>query len=368
MSAPNPAQRLVAVLVCLLVLCGSISVALCTDAMPTGYLTELYVGSNASPTSAGSGTAVFGSWAAVGASDSDDGATYATGSVLIYKQTVPGSWEYSASLALPSSIGKYSYCGTSVSMYQDWLAVGCPGNNEVLIYQLNTDDNEWQHYDTKTAVVAESFGYSVSMHSGLLAVGAPCLETQTDQGRVLVFRKNTSDVWKSETAWIPGIALDYVNCGKQVDTDGTNIAAYCNGEVPGIAVLDYDTLWGPFTWITDLDIPSVPSVSLSGDTIAVGENAYQVAGADFSEGRVQIYRQSETGGDFKFVQTLTDGRGVVASSFGYSVAVRGDLLVVSAPSSYGYTPTGEYSLGEGPGVVTVYEQEVDGSTQTWVQV
>jgi hypothetical protein len=130
----------------------------------------------------GSAVAIYGDYCVVGVSQKLVGANYSQGKVYVYKRNGT-AWNLEAGLT--ASDGATSdYFGYSVditinSANLPVLAVGAPGaavKGQVYTYTRNNATNTWNYLQTLSPadlVNGNQFGLSVSMHQDYLAVGAP---------------------------------------------------------------------------------------------------------------------------------------------------------------------------------------------------
>ena len=88
------------------------------------------------------------------------------------------------------------------------------------------------------------------------------------------------------------------------------------------------------------------AVAVDGNTLAVG-SSHATVGSERDQGAVYVYVRS--GGEWTLQSKLTAGDGAADDRFGYAVALRGDLLVASAPyhdrehgAVYAFRRTGSY--------------------------
>ena len=186
------------------------------------------------------------------------------------------------------------FLGDSVSLSGDTLAVGVPyddvganadqGSVRVFVRGGST----WSLQATLTATdgaASDRFGNSVSLSGDTLAVGVAYddVGANTDQGSVRVFVR-------SGTTWVAQATLT-ASDGAAYDSFGS-------------------------------------SVSLSGDTLAVGVQ-YDDIGAISSQGSVRVF--GRIGTSWVAQATLTVADGAMSDSFGFLVSLSGDTLVAGLP-------------------------------------
>jgi hypothetical protein len=174
------------------------------------------------------------------------------------------------------------------------------------------------------------FGYSVATSGNTVVVGAPYDDDNgSDSGSVYIYRFNG-------TGWVETKLL--ASDGKNADLFGHSVSVSGDTVVVG-AIFGEDNYAGSVyvysfngtNWIeTKLDSGDLKyaqygySVSISGDTIVVGE-PYSFAGY----GRAHIYRFNDNA--WSLTQSIGGSGNGVGAHFGFSVSVDGDTIVVGVP-------------------------------------
>jgi hypothetical protein len=188
----------------------------------------------------------------------------------------------------------------------------------------------------------ESFGYSISLSGDTLAVGAPfdTVGVNTSQGSVRVFVRSGSSWVLQQTitaadgaagdnfGWSVSLSGDTLAVGVWRDTVGANAA---QGSVR--VFTRSGTTWSAQQTLTASDGAADDnfgwSVSLSGEVLAVGVVSDTV-GSVVSQGSVRIYTRAESA--WSFQQTLTASDGASLDNFGWSVSLSGDTVAVGVPN------------------------------------
>lgn len=191
----------------------------------------------------------------------------------------------------------YNYSGNSVSISGNYAIVGARYNDvgantaqgSASIYQYI--GNAWilmQKITDPTGAANDYFGWSVSISGNNAIVGAPHddVGANTDQGSVSVYHYNGS-------AWVL----------IQKITDATGAA---------------DDRFGY-------------SVTISGNYVIVGA-PFDNVGANADQGSVSIYQYDGT--NWILMQKLTDPSGMSGDSFGTSVSISGNYVIVGAGNDY----------------------------------
>ncbi len=306
------------------------------------------------------GTAVSacGDYVIVGAGDE----TKAT-NVYIYHRTGAG-WEEEAKLLTPAQTTNTGKFGHSVAMGEDYAVVGAPyeyqGAGRVYVYQRSgTNWNPAATFIPPKLVpeppVLPYFGQAVAAHSDLIAIGAP-LGTEALPGSVFLYRRKAG-VWQFEDQLSTTNGSMMFRCGWDVacgwdaavgmDTVAILAQVVQSADVTGRGVVIWQksvSKWSPFAYLIHSQRYYAENARLALTTNAVilgdpgATNASgEVTGAAFlfnapAQGwGIDQVRLHE---DAKFVGVPTS---LGLSGFGTSVAIDGDVAVVGAPESYGYT-------------------------------
>ena len=270
------------------------------------------------------------------------------GSVRVFVRSGT-SWSLQATLT--ASDGAVSdYFGFSVSLSGDTLAVGVPNDDvganvdQGSVRVFVRSGTSWSLQATLTASDGASgdfFGNSVSLSGDTLAVGVRVddLGANVNQGSVRVFvRSGTS--WSAQATLIAvdGAASDYF--GFSVSLSGDTLAvgvpydsvgAISQGSVR--VFVRSGTTWSALATLTASDGAVSDnfgtSISLSGDTLAVGVS-WDDVGANVDQGSVRVFVRSGT--SWSAQATLTASDGVANDQFGHSISLSGDTLAVGVPN------------------------------------
>jgi hypothetical protein len=173
------------------------------------------------------------------------------------------------------------------------------------------------------------FAYSVSIDNGTAAIGAP--DRNNNQGAVYVYDINEPNGWDYVITLLPPDLNDTDQFGWSVCIDSNRIVVGVNAEGANeVYVFDYNGT----EWNTDPKVLAVvsadayfgKSVSIDGNTIVVGA----MGNAQTQTGAAYVFDYNGT--EWNYEQELTDPCGADGDSFGCSVAVDGDVIVVGAES------------------------------------
>ncbi|GAB6038496.1 hypothetical protein JCM15519_30550 [Fundidesulfovibrio butyratiphilus] len=285
----------------------------------------------------GFGVAIDGDTIVVGARGHDSGAVY-----IYYNDG--SSWTFQAELT-PTDGGSYDYFGQKVAIDGDTVVVGSPGHNAYTgaAYVYTRSATTWtleQELTASDGVRAERFGTSVDIDGDTIIVGAYYHKVGDNigQGAAYVFVRSAS-TW-TETAELTasdGRARDYFGASVAIDGDTIVVGAYQH------AVDDHTTQGAAYvfvgsgsTWTQQAKLLSDDGasadnfgigVAIDGDTVVVGAYHHNVGDAS-NQGEAYVYtRTSET---WSQQAKLTASDGKADASFGYSVAIDGEYVMVGA--------------------------------------
>lgn len=212
------------------------------------------------------------------------------------------------------------------------------------------------------------WGYrSLAIQGDTIAVGSPCYDGPggTDQGAVHILVRTTGQ-WQEQATLTAADPRNWAAFGLCLALDGDTLAVTsCGDEMPEDAGAVYvfvrnGTAWAQQAKLTASDAQAYDhfgqSVDVQSDTIIVGASGrWGEAPAGRSQGRAHVYERS--GATWTETQILTASDGQEGDNFGYSLAVSGDRLAVSAA----HRPGAGYSYY---GAVYVFARSAGAWTQT----
>jgi len=279
---------------------------------------------------------------------------------------------------------KKDFFGIHMAAYRNSLAVGAYGKHErtgaVYVYQQDMIQKEWKLDAKITAsdgIEKDRFGWSVAISADMLVIGAYYANTQ--QGSVYIFLRNSVERWYQSQKLVAsdGEAYDYFgqtvaifentilvgtrgaglyffgrkSTGfweefqtKEVGREGDD---YFGGQiavseefVATAGLIDNKVLVyiysqsaeGRLELVHELSTiysglrGSIPRVSLSNDTIVVG-TYLDSNDKDEETGAVHIFKKGD-GSTWKYTQKLLASDGQTGDSFGWSIVLSGDTLIV----------------------------------------
>ena len=273
--------------------------------------------------------------------------------------------------------------GCSVSISGDTVVAGAKGylNNNGRAYifyrdQGGTDNwGEVKHVSPDEGFGDDYFGCSVSISGDTLVVGAyGDSYNGINAGSAYVFDRNEGgpDNWGQVKLIRPidGDGADRFGSAVSISGDTVVVGARYdedNGSYSGSAYIfhrnkDGTNNWGQVKKITASDGASYDSfgysVSISGDTTVVGAAGDDDNGA--SSGSAYIFYRNQGGTDnWGEVQKITASDGAESDSFGLSVFISGDSLVVGA--------IGDDDNGSHSGSVYLFARD-QGGADNWGEV
>ncbi len=325
-----------------------------------GYLLIRQAGFDESKLTAFDGTAndwfgrpvaISGDTVVVGAERDDDKGSN-SGSAYIYKRIASGKWVLAKKI-LASDGAANDWFGRSVAISGDTVVVGAEGNDvkgndsgSIYIFDRNEDGSD--NWGEVTRIVAsdgaalEGFGRSVAISGDTVVVGA---EFDDDNGsssgsayiyeyehggaigkwvlvkKILAFGGAANDNFGSSVA----ISGDTVVVGAQFNDSGSAYIFDRNEGRPNN--------WGEVTKILASDGAAGDrfgrSVAISGDTVVVG--AYLDDDKGSNSGSAYIYDRNNGGPhNWGEVEKILASDGAAGDSFGLSVAISGDIVIIGA--------------------------------------
>ena len=253
----------------------------------------------------GFSVALSGDTLAVGAvgKNSIDNIKPDIGAVYVFTRDIDGNWTQQA-LLRASNAEVNDQFGFSISLSNDTLAVGAVGKDidAGAVYVFTRDNaGDWRQQDFISAFNAEDndqFGFSISLSSDTLAVGA--VGKNIDAGAVYVFSRDNVGDWRqqdfisatnAEAGDLFGGAVALAGDTLAVGAVGKNSIDNIKPDIGAVYVFirDNEGEWGQQDFIRasnaeDNDQFGFP-VSLSGDTLAVG-----AVGKNIDAGAVYVFQ------------------------------------------------------------------------------
>jgi hypothetical protein len=321
-----------------------------------GQVAKLTASDGASYHQFGRSASISGDTVVVGAYGDDDNGSR-SGSAYVFDRNHE-AWGQVTKLTA-SDGASYHQFGSSVSISGNTVVVGANGDDDNgsqsgSAYVFGRDQgggDAWGQVAKLTAsdgASSDVFGSSVSICGDTVVVGAYLDDDNgADSGSAYVFGRDLggTDAWGQVAKQPAPLALTARGdlFGSSVAADGDTVVVGANGDDDngsdsGSAYVfsrdqDGADAWGQVAKLTAADGTSYDyfgiSVSISGDTVVVG--AYQDDDNGSNSGSAYIFVRDQGGADaWGQVAKLTASDGASSESFGYSVSISGDTVVVGA--------------------------------------
>ena len=306
----------------------------------------------------GKAVALSGDWAALGVENADDQGANA-GAVYMFQRT-GASWTQKIKLTADDGAAD-AHFGAAVALDGQTLVVGAPGAGSPdatgVTYVFELDAGVWTQHDRLLAdggAAGDSFGAAVSISGDELAVGAPDAGAMT--GAVYLFKRNASNTWAADGNFVPGdnatrfgFSLAINDKTLAIGTPGDDDLGSFSGSV--FVVTKSGTTWASDRKLTASDGSDNDSfgysVALSGNVLAVGATLRNKTGA------VYVY----DGPDYADEAELTADDGAASDNFGQSVAASTDWIAVGSPSDDDLgTSSGSFYVFARPGAGAGFSQ------------
>ncbi|MCB9839065.1 MAG: hypothetical protein H6813_06975 [Phycisphaeraceae bacterium] len=302
----------------------------------------------------------------VGAPEHDQGGVFAGGAAYFFGQNLGGvdNWGFALKRNefVPGSADRFGY---RIGMTASHACVGVWGDDDnglsagaAYVYERNLGGiGAWglrKKLLASDGVSQDNFGWSVEMDDDVAIVGARI--KNNSQGAAYIYKRNTggADNWGQAAKLVAPDAVDFSFFGESVSIDGNYAAVgafqdpelgddagavYIFEEFPSSAPegpgADRTSVWKFFKKLTAPDGGANDvfgwSVCIKGDYVAVGAPNH-FDGVDVL-GAVYLYHRNQGGaGNFGLVKKIENpDHDNVGDSFGRSVDIDGDLLVIGCP-------------------------------------
>ena len=308
---------------------------------------KLLASDGASEDQFGSGVAISGNTAIIGANDDDVGANTDQGSAYIFVRSGT-AWSQQQQLTA-SDGGAYDYFGSMVAISGDTAIIGADrddiGTNtdQGSAYVFVRSGTAWSQQRKLTAsdgAADDDFGSSVSISGDTAVIGADKddVETNMNQGSAYIFvRSGTTWSQQQQLTASDGGELEYFGCDVAISGDtavvGTrldNVGANSYQSSAYVFVRS-GTTWSQQQKLTASDGAAGDqfgySVSISGGTVVVGA-PFDNVGANTDQGSAYVFVRSGTA--WSQQRKLTASDGAAHDYSGFSVSISGDTVVIGA--------------------------------------
>jgi hypothetical protein len=271
-------------------------------------------------------------------------------------------WLLQAYIKPPKKIPNLGF-GWTVAISEDTIVIGSSGgsspsppfvSDDETVYVYTRVLNMWSFQTTLSSSfndVQNAFGISLAISGDTILVGSALASASGDfEGKVTVFKKN-ENVWNGEAILIAsnGEFLDFFGFSVAVENDRAVIGAYnedsnaigVNGDEgnnttnnSGAAYVFHrnGTEWTQEAFLKSSQSKSEDkfgwSVAISGETIVIGAKGSNFNNEEFFEGSAYVFikEQDEWVEEARLLSDETE----IDDQFGYSVAISGDNIIISA--------------------------------------
>lgn len=226
---------------------------------------------------------------------------------------------------------------TSLLAFPALLALGAPAHAQTLkdLYP------EIATLIASDGAIDDELGQAVSLSGDTLAVGVPRddIGVSSDQGSVRIFVRNNG-VWSLQATLVAPDGSASMLFGRSVSLSGDTLAVGAPNEDIGLNAdqgsvrifVRNGGVWTQQAKLTVFDGLANDlfgwSVSLAGNTVAVGA-PYDDVGVNADQGSVRVFTRS--GGTWTLQQSVTASDGAFGDSFGYAVSLSGETLAIGVP-------------------------------------
>jgi hypothetical protein len=264
------------------------------------------------------------------------------GSVHVFVRT-GSTWTLQARLLSPGANTTEGF-GSSLALEGNTLAIGAPGlvydayNNKVYVFTRSGSTwSQQQQLEAADPVGGDSFGVSLALDSDTLVIGASGVDTALydDAGAAYIFTR-TAGVWAQSQKLVNHMPYDDARLGASAALDGNYLALGAPGYTGIGRVHVYYRSSG--TWSYQRNLTGQPfaaedsfgrSVSLAGDTLVVGATGDDELGD--RSGAAYIFVRSGT--TWPLQAKLHAADAAAEDALGSSVVFEADTLVVGAPGA-----------------------------------
>ncbi|HWN69089.1 MAG TPA: hypothetical protein VNM90_15730 [Haliangium sp.] len=284
--------------------------------------------------------ALEGDTAVIGApGDRNGGVTYldaGKGAAYVFARS-GGSWSQQQKLMAGADAAFNARVGHSVALSGDTALIGSPGNEAAFVFVRS--GTTWTQQQTLTASNTVSFGCSVALSGETALVGAEGdsvnLNNNYLQGAAFVYVR-TGTVWNLQEKLLAADGTENDRLGSAVALEGDTALVGARGD-EGFKGAAYVFVRPGVAWAQQgpkltAGVAGQPqdyfgaAVAISGDGALIGAH-----GDASHQGAAYLFVR--TGGTWNFQRKFVSPNGQIIDSFGYSVALSGDMALVGAPTS-----------------------------------
>jgi hypothetical protein len=273
------------------------------------------------------------------------------GSARVYRYQ-GNLWSEDQTLVAPSAFAGQRF-GISVAADGDWIAVGAgdidaacvadPDCYTGAVHLYHNNGTDWLFDQTLTPVSGDGspmdhFGTRVDIDGTRTLVAASNDDNANGirAGAVYVYEFVSlfGGVWLQTSKLLAADGDNFDDFGSDVGVSGTwAVVGASNDEAGGSAYLFQDT-GSSWPQKQKLHPASLPATADFGYAVAIDGSVAVVGAPDFSTGTGKAYVYENFGGaGWLLTATLTAHDGAVGDSFGASLSIAGDKLLIGAPNA-----------------------------------
>lgn len=262
------------------------------------------------------------------------------GYVVVYERGDNGDWSLLKAIPLANDFG------TSIKMHKGRLLISYPLVAFCFLLSYEDDFTALQStcsLATSTNPASSSFGNTVSMSDDYIAIGDP--GNDSNKGAVYLYEKS-GDSWADatkETQFITPADLSanqLFGTSVAIGDDFLIIGAKGDNSSRGavyVFVRDEETgIWEQFQKVIASDGVAADEfggkVSLSGDYFAVGAENVDLSDTEKNVGAVYMFNYSTRWNELRKITSVGES-GLIANNFGHSLDLQGDYLIVGSPNA-----------------------------------
>jgi hypothetical protein len=316
----------------------------------------------------GDSVAMSGDTVVIGAIGDDAGSTLDQGSVYVFVKPISG-WEtsssYTAKLTAPEG-QVHQYFGTSVGINDDTIVIGAPYGDGLInspgsVYVFVKPETGWvttSNYAAKLTASdgspADDFGWSVAISGDIIVVGSPnAHDDYINRGTVYIFTKPANG-WQTTSAYTSELfafnRTGVTRFGQSVAIEGDTIIVGTHLESVGInsyqgtiyvfekPVSGWETVSNYSARLTFDGFPgsglsAARNLAIYNDTIVVGANCDDSGcNAGKTQGAAYVFNKPPGGWGAAsgYTAKLTAFDGTSSDNFGWSVAIKEDVIAIGA--------------------------------------
>ncbi len=319
---------------------GSVAIAFPVVGEEIHEFQKIVAGDGALGDEFGYSVSVSGGNSISGAYRDDDNGNNA-GAAYLFRQNGLDSWSEVAKLTA-SDGAPNDWFGSAVGISGHAAVIGARGDDDRGMFAgsayIFSDDGSgtWSQAAKLIAnngMENDYFGSSVAIDGDTVVVGALNHDGKAfDSGSAYLFRKDNSGVWRRNAELRATDAAQYDHFGSTVAISGDMVLIGASGAEAAYLFRDNGTAgWSQIAKLNASDSVAGDSfgysVAISGNTAIVGAFADDDHGS--GSGSAYIFRDNGSG-TWSQIAKLSPNEGAIADSFGWSVAIDGNRVVVGS--------------------------------------